>query len=73
MHNSSWHLVLGAGNDTLPTHSLSRDALVILDRIEAVRLYEPEDLLALSRRHALNRLRDIMHELLIIRDAERVD
>lgn len=51
---------------------LSEYARFILDRMDPQRRYEPEDLRALLPDAGIDRLRDIMHELWINRQVERV-
>jgi hypothetical protein len=51
---------------------LTEYASFILDRMEHDRRYEPEDLRALIPDTGIERLREIMHELWINRQVERV-
>jgi hypothetical protein len=51
---------------------LSEHARAILDRMEADRLYEPQDLRAFVPDTSVERLREVMHELWINRQVERV-
>ena len=53
-------------------HPLSKQASFILDRMEPDRRYEPGDLRAFSRDISSERLREIMQELWINRQVERV-
>ena len=53
-------------------YPLSEYARFILDRMEPDRRYEPEDLRAFVPDASLERLREIMHELWINRQVERV-
>jgi hypothetical protein len=53
-------------------HPLSKQARFILDRMEPDRPYEPGDLGAFSREINSERLREIMQELWINRQVERV-
>ena len=53
--------------------SLSEHASVILERMEPDLLYGPEDLRAFLPDTTVERLREIMHELWINRQVERVD
>ena len=53
--------------------SLSEHANVILERMEPDLLYGPEDLRAFVPNTTVERLREIMHELWINRQVERVD
>ena len=53
-------------------HPLSEYARLILDRMESDRRYEPQDLLAFVPDTSIERLREIMHELWINRQVERV-
>jgi hypothetical protein len=53
-------------------HSLRRDARVILDQMEPDRRYEPQDLRAFAPDTSVERLRELMHELWINRQVERV-
>ena len=53
-------------------HPLSEYARVILDRMEPDRRYEPQDLRAFVPDTSNERLREIMHELWINRQIERV-
>ena len=52
--------------------SLSKYAIFILDRMEPDRQYEAEDLLAFLPDTGIERLREIMHELWINRQVERI-
>ena len=54
-------------------HSLSEDASLILDRMEPERLYTPQDLRAFLRDASVERVREVMHELWINRQVERVE
>jgi hypothetical protein len=54
-------------------HSLSEHASVILERMEPDLLYGPDDLRAFLPDTTDERLREIMHELWINRQVERVD
>jgi hypothetical protein len=51
---------------------LSEDASSMLDRMEPDRRYEPHDLRALVPDASVERLREVMHELWIHRQIERV-
>jgi hypothetical protein len=51
---------------------LSKYAVVILDRMEPGLQYEPQELLAFVPDTSSERLREIMHELWINRQVERV-
>ena len=51
---------------------LSDSARFILDRMESGRRYEPEDLRAFDPEVSSERLREIMHELWVSRQVERV-
>jgi hypothetical protein len=51
---------------------LSKYAIFILDRMEPDRQYEAEDLLAFLPDTGIERLREIMHELWINRQVERI-
>ena len=51
---------------------MSDDARTILDRMEPDRRYEPEDLRAFAPGTSNERLREIMHELWVSRQVERV-
>lgn len=53
-------------------HPLSEDATLILDRMELGRRYEPQDLCALIPHVSREALREIMHELWINREVERI-
>jgi hypothetical protein len=53
-------------------HPLSEYASLILDRMEPDRRYEPQDLRAFVPDTSLERLREIMHELWLNRQVERV-
>lgn len=53
-------------------HPLSEHARFILDRMDPDRLYEPEDLRTFVPDNSVERLREIMHELWISRQVERV-
>lgn len=53
-------------------HSLSGDAIFILDHMESDRRYEPEDLRAFVPDTSVEHLRELMHELWINRQVERV-
>ena len=53
--------------------SLSEHASVILERMEPDLLYGPDDLRAFLPDTTVERLREIMHELWINRQVERVD
>ena len=53
-------------------HTLSEYASFILDRMEPDRPYEPHDFHALAPDTSIERLREIMHELWINRQVERV-
>jgi hypothetical protein len=53
-------------------HPLSADALCILARLESDLLYEPQDLRALVPDISLERLGELMHELWVNREVERV-
>ena len=53
-------------------HPLTERARVILDRMEPDRRYEPQDLRAFVPDTSNERLREIMHELWINRQVERV-
>lgn len=53
-------------------HALSESARAVLDRMVSERRYEPEDLRAFVPAASIERLRDIMHELWINRQVERV-
>ena len=52
--------------------ALSENARFILDRMEADRRYEPDDLRAFVPDTTVEGLREIMHELWINRQVERV-
>jgi hypothetical protein len=54
-------------------HPLSEYARLILDQMEPDRRYEPQDLLAFVPDTSIERLREIMHELWINRQVERVE
>lgn len=51
---------------------LSTDAVGILERMEQDRAYGPDDLRALAPATSIEHLRDIMHELWIGRQVERI-
>jgi len=51
---------------------LSDSARFILDRMEASRRYEPGDLRAFAPEVSIERLREIMHELWVSRQVERI-
>ena len=51
---------------------LSDSARFILDRMEPNRRYEPQDLRAFDPDVSIERLREIMHELWVSRQVERV-
>ena len=53
-------------------HPLSESASFILDRMEPDRCYEPQDLRAFVPDISIQRLREIVHELWINRQVERV-
>jgi hypothetical protein len=53
-------------------HPLSENASFILDRMKPDRRYEPQDLRAFVPDASVERLREIMHELWINRQVERV-
>jgi hypothetical protein len=53
-------------------HQLSELAKVILERMQPDRVYEPPDLRALLADASVERLREVMHELWINRQVERV-
>jgi hypothetical protein len=53
-------------------HALSEHARFILNRMEPDRLYEAQDLRAFVLDTSVERLRDIMHELWVHRQVERV-
>jgi hypothetical protein len=53
-------------------HALSNDARFILDRMEPNRRYETFDLRALVPDASTERLREVMHELWVNRQIERV-
>jgi hypothetical protein len=53
-------------------HPLSKYASFILERMEPDRRYEPQDLRAFVPGASTERLREIMHELWINRQVERV-
>jgi hypothetical protein len=53
-------------------HPLSEYARLILDRMEPDRRYEPDDLRTFVPGTGVERLREIMHELWIHRQVERV-
>jgi len=53
-------------------HPLSGDASFILDHMEPDRRYEPQDLRAFVPDTSVEGLREIMHELWINRQVERV-
>jgi hypothetical protein len=54
-------------------NSLSEHAVVILERMEPDLLYGPEELCAFLPDTTVERLREIMHELWVNRQVERVD
>ena len=54
-------------------HSLSEHASLILERMETDLLYGPQDLRAFLPDTTVERIREIMHELWINRQVERVD
>jgi hypothetical protein len=51
---------------------LSKDAACMLDRMEAERDYGPDDVRALAPECSVEHLREIMHELWVSRQVERV-
>jgi hypothetical protein len=53
-------------------HPLSEHASFILDRMDSDRQYEPQDLRAFVPDTSVEHLREIMHELWINREVERV-
>ena len=53
-------------------HGLSQYARFILDRMEPDRRYEPQDLRAFVLDTSIEHLREIMHELWVNRQVERV-
>lgn len=53
-------------------HALSKDAGLVLDRMEADRRYDAQELHALVPDASVERVREIMHELWIQRQVERV-
>jgi hypothetical protein len=53
-------------------HALSEYARFILDRMEPGRRYEPQDLRAFVLDTSIEHLREIMHELWVNRQVERV-
>ena len=53
-------------------HALSEYARFILDRMEPDRRYEPRDLRVFIRDTSIEHLREIMHELWVNRQVERV-
>ena len=53
-------------------HALSEYASFILDRMEPDRRYEPRDLRVFIRDTSIEHLREIMHELWVNRQVERV-
>jgi hypothetical protein len=53
-------------------HALSRDARFILDRIQPDRCYEASDLRALVPHASAEEFREVMHELWVNRQVERV-
>jgi len=59
-------------NRDVVMHSLSEYASSILDQMEPDRRYEPEDLRAFAPDTSVERLRELMHELWINRQVERV-
>jgi hypothetical protein len=59
-------------NRDVAMNPLSKYASFILDRMEPDRQYEPQDLLAFVPDATVERLREIMHELWINREVERV-
>ena len=52
---------------------MSEYARLILDRMEPDRRYEPQDLLVFVPDTSIERLREIMHELWLNRQVERVE
>ena len=59
-------------NQDVAMHPLSQDASFILDHMEPDRRYESQDLRAFVPDTSVERLREIMHELWINRQVERV-
>ena len=59
-------------NRDVGMHPLSEDASFILDHMEPDRRYKPQDLRAFVPDASVERLREIMHELWINRQVERV-
>jgi len=59
-------------NRDVAMHPLSEDASFILDQMESDRRYEPQDLRGFVPDTSVERLREIMHELWINREVERV-
>jgi hypothetical protein len=59
-------------NRDVAMHPLSEYASFILDQMEPGRRYEPQDLRACVPDASVERLREIMHELWINRQVERV-
>ena len=53
-------------------HALSKDARIILDRMEPDHCYEPMDLRAFVPAASADGLREVMHELWVNRHVERV-
>ena len=53
-------------------HSLSGDASLILEHMDPDRRYEPQDLRVFVPGTSVERLRELMHELWINRQVERV-
>ena len=53
-------------------HPLSEYATFILDQMEPDRRYEPQDLRAFVPETSVERLREVLHELWINRQVERV-
>jgi hypothetical protein len=51
---------------------LTEHASYLLDRLEPDRVYEPQDLYAIVPDTSIDQLREIMHELWINRQVERV-
>jgi hypothetical protein len=54
-------------------HSLSEHASLILGRMQPERLYTPQDLRTFLRDFTVERVREVMHELWINRQVERVE
>ncbi len=52
--------------------ALSRDAALMVDRMEPDRRYGAEEIRALAPDASVERLREIMHELWVARQVERV-